>query len=117
MKKQAYFQKKKFRMTLFYIFASLFCNLCLSRRQLDYHIFILLPYMWFHKKTQPHADTKLEKSILIAFSDNYGYSSLILLSSSTSSTFLKVSKKVESETISTYFLHLLHIKIHWFLAL
>lgn len=52
------------------------------------------------------------RNIVIAFSDNYGYS-LILYLNSTSGGFLKAGYNVESETISILcFLVLLYTKIH-----
>ena len=46
-----------------------------------------------------------ERHILIVFSDNCVYSSLILYQNSTSCHFLKISWNVESETISMIFLY------------
>lgn len=51
------------------------------------------------------------RSILIAFSDNYGYSFLILQQNLTSSRFLKVSCRMVPETIWIKFNILLHEKL------
>lgn len=53
------------------------------------------------KKIQPHTDNVVGKgsSILVAFSDNGGYS-LIKHLNSTGSNFIKVSCNMKSETLS-----------------
>lgn len=86
-------------------FCQLF-NIWLKRRQLDFHICFCIQYVemlfWlkYKEKSGLRYIVERRRCILVAFSNNYGYSPLILCQNSARTSFLKVSYSVESETIS-----------------
>lgn len=101
MKSTDIFQNKKHKVALFYTFANL-CKVWLTRRQWDFFLAASASPWWdvlfwlkWMKKILLHTDMSLEKrgNILIAFSDNCGYS-LILHQNLTNGSFLKVTFNV-----------------------
>ena len=98
------FKRMSKKSGIIYILANLF-NVWLNGRQLDspicFQSVVVLLFGLKYRKTNPasHRYVSGRRSILIAFSDNCGYS-LILCQNSTINTFLNASYNLESETIS-----------------
>lgn len=97
-------QKNAFLFTFLHI--SLLFSLVEDRRTLTAASALLsVVFVWLKQVTKiwPHTHTQLEEGYFTAFSDTFGWPSLILHQNSPSGGFLKVSWNMKSETLSLFF--------------
>lgn len=80
-----------------------FFNLWLNRRQADSVSCVLLVEVCEENLASHKYAAGKGRSLLTAFSENFGFSSLILHQKSTSGSFIKVSWNMEPKTLSVIF--------------